>query len=122
MRELYTHEVAGDNSPQVEINVMDEPGFGGAHHKYLVKAGNSSGSYAASIDFQNGPIKEVGLNGLSAESLLAIAIDRLECFQKGPFACKARLAGLLYAKLSLEEMQSRTRDRIARGVEGKSIA
>jgi hypothetical protein len=33
--------------------------------------------------FQNGPIAEVGVNGVTHEVLLAIVADRLRSFQKG---------------------------------------
>lgn len=68
--------------------------------------------------FQNGPIKEFGVNGVTQESLLAIIIDRLKSFQSGPFACEANAFALSHCKSALHELQKRTRARIARGIEG----
>ena len=79
-------------------------------------------SYGSQIMFQNGPIKEFGVNGLTQEALLAIIIDRLRCFQSGPFACHDNEIALDYCKEALFTLQKRTRERIARGVEGTNKA
>ncbi len=39
------------------------------------------------INFQEGPIKEVGINGLTNEDLIVMVIERLEGFQNSEFAC-----------------------------------
>lgn len=120
---------------QLTITVLDEPGSGGANHLYQIEgfntASNPSEPYTArhgmpaiwsTVLFQNGPIKEVGVNGITAEALLAIVIDRLKCFQGGPYACAANASALTCAAAALLELQSRTRARIARGVEGTHAA
>lgn len=71
-----------------------------------------------SLSFQNGPIKEHGVNGLSQEALIAVLIDRLEGFQSGQFKChdnQVALDSLQNARLWLHK---RTMDRVARDVEG----
>jgi hypothetical protein len=68
--------------------------------------------------FQNGPIKEVGCNGLTHESLLAIIIDRLQGFQSGQYACRENAIALTKIQEAQMWLQKRTRDRLARGVEG----
>lgn len=70
------------------------------------------------IVFQHGPIPTVGVNGLSIESLLAICADRLECFQSGEFACRENALAITKIEESLHWLHARTRDRVARGVEG----
>ena len=73
MRTLTTHIVEGDSANhQIEIAVLDEPGHGGACHLYRVDGGRCM------VGFQNGPIKEYGVNGITHEALLAILIDRME--------------------------------------------
>jgi hypothetical protein len=72
--------------------------------------------------FQNGPIAESGPNGISNEVLLAIVIDRLECFQKGQFACRENALALTKLQEAVHWLHHRTRERLARGVEGLSIA
>jgi hypothetical protein len=68
--------------------------------------------------FQNGPIKEFGVNGVTQEALFAIVIDRLRSFQAGPFVCEANQFALDHCEAALDNLQARTRARIARGVEG----
>lgn len=68
--------------------------------------------------FQNGPIAEAGVNGLTHEVLLEILIDRIAGFQAGPFACQANADCLEHLKAAQEVLLNRTRERMARGVEG----
>lgn len=118
MRELTSHKVNGLNEVLV-IKVLDEPGQGNACHCYRVEptVGNATGVL---IEFQNGPLQETGNvpNGLSNEVLLAIVEDRLLGFQSGQYACRENAVALTKLQESMMWLQKRTRDRIARGVEG----
>lgn len=114
MRTIETHKVNPVND-LVDIRVLDEPGSGGANHQYVVILPDRPDTY---ITFQNGPIAEVGVNGLTQEVLLAIVVDRLAAFQAGPFACKENAAALVHCQHAQEVLLSRTRARMARGVEG----
>ena len=119
MREITSHIVEGDSANhQLKITVHDEPGAGGANHLYRISglstATNASDRLPACMDhqadhatvlFQNGPIKEVGVNGVTQEALLAIIIDRLESFQKGPFACDDNGFALINCKGALQTLQ-----------------
>jgi hypothetical protein len=121
MRKLTQHIVEGDTAPQLSIDVLDEPGQGGANHKYRISWSDDlsvKSMTVVHIPFQNGPIKEFGINGITQEALLVIVIDRLQSFQAGPFACESNQKALDYAMLSLSFLQDRTRDRIKRQVEG----
>lgn len=125
-RKLTSHIVNPANDKLI-ITVMDEPGPGGANHRYRISGYDDTMNPAASVNdqpgmldivFQNGPINEVGVNGITHEALLAILIDRLEGFQRGKFAndCNKRaLECLLDAQ---NYLQQRTRERMDRGVEG----
>jgi hypothetical protein len=118
MRELKQHIVEGDSANhQVTVVVMDEPGAGGACHEYQIVTRDPL-YLLGSVSFQNGPIKEFGVNGVTHEALLAILIDRLESFQRGPYACGNNAAALSCCKHALDVLQDRTRARIARNVEG----
>ncbi|PZA14208.1 hypothetical protein, partial [Parazoarcus communis] len=70
------------------------------------------------ILFQNGPINEAGVNGLTHEALLAIVADRLRSFQAGPFSCKANACALTHIEEAMHWLQQRTLERMRRGVEG----
>lgn len=120
MREITDHIVEGDlPQNQLKIVVMDEPGAGGASHIYEV-SGFRIGPMKLLIPFQNGPIQEAGLNGLTQEALLAIVIDRLRSFQAGPFPSNDNAFALEHTQYALEFLQRRTRERLARGVEGQT--
>lgn len=131
MRELTDHVVSRDQAVQLKIEVTDEPGAGGANYRYEITGFDTqsnpsrpdSARYAVSyfrevILFQNGPIKEAGVNGITQEALLAIVIDRLRSFQRGPYPSDSNQKALDHAMLSLSFLQDRTRERIKRGVEG----
>jgi hypothetical protein len=157
-RSLTSHIVNPAND-SLTITVMDNPGSGGANHRYDISgfhlgANPSSGRSSLvwknakdylesggsdpelkmhyerilsdtdtlSLLFQNGPISEAGVNGLTHEVLLAILIDRLEGFQAGPFANVYNGAALENLKMAQELLLSRTRERLAPGVEGTHTA
>jgi hypothetical protein len=75
-RELTSHIVTGLNE-KIYIDVVDEPGPGGACHAYRMAIDNGKEIQRLHLNFQNGPIQEVGVNGISIEALLAIVEDRL---------------------------------------------
>lgn len=123
MRTLTDHTVSGDQAVQLKINVTDEPGQGGANHEYAISwAGPIAGGPDdfMVVRFQNGPIKEFGVNGITQEALLAIVIDRLRSFQAGPFSCRENAIALTHCEDALMWLQRRTVARIKRGVEGTS--
>ncbi len=133
MRELKNHIVSGDQSHQLRIEVCDEPGSGGANHAYQIDGFDTDTNPGtkdvpdaprtyATILFQNGAIKEAGVNGVSHEALLAILIDRLQCFMDGPFPSADTAVALTHCKDALTALQKRTLARIARGVEGTTQA
>lgn len=132
MRTITDHIVEGDAcNHQVTVTVMDEPGAGGANHRYeitgfdndtnpsrLNSAGYSHSGARLVVMFQNGPIKEVGVNGVTDQSLAALLIDRLRGFQAGQYACDDNAEALGHLEAYMECSKRRTRARIARGVEG----
>lgn len=116
MRKLTDHIVEGDSvNHQLNVEVMDDPGQGGACHWYEINDGRGC---MAKLLFQNGPIKEVGVNGITHEAMLAILIDRLRSFQAGQYSTRANAITLTHLEEALMWLQQRTRDRIKRGVEG----
>jgi len=123
MRTLTDHKLNGLNEA-LAITVLDDPGAGGANHKYLIHLDESvrndpkDGTVHTTIDFQNGPIQEAGVNGISGEALIAVVIDRLRSFQAGPYKCRENACALTHFEEGLMWLQKRTRDRLARGVEG----
>ena len=114
-RTLTEHQVNPAND-RIAVSVMDEPGSGGANHHYLVEC--PEGQWAISLHFQNGPINEVGVNGLTHEVLLAILTDRLRGFQSGPYASRHNALALTALEEAQNWLNRRTFERMARGVEG----
>ncbi len=120
MRELTSHRVNGLNEA-LTVRVLDEPGAGNACHSYHVEIIMQDGTRRVyPLQFQNGPIAEAGVNGLSQEALLAIVEDRLVGFQSGQYACRENAIALTKIQEAMMWLQKRTRDRVARGVEGTS--
>ena len=130
MRNLNDHKVNPANDV-LEIEVQDEPGSGGANHLYHITGFNSASNPSdpwtarrgqpaqhSTILFQNGPIAEAGVNGLTHEVLLAIVADRLRSFQKGPYSTKANACALTHIEEAMHWLQQRTIERMRRGVEG----
>ena len=74
----------------------------------------------ARVSFQNGPIKEAGVNGCHQEDLIAIVIDRLQSFQAGDFKCRENALALNHLEIAMRHLNRRTEDREKRGVEGTS--
>lgn len=102
------------------VITMDEPDASGASYVYTCKADTAGNLYFSSIYFQKGPIGEKGVNGLTEEILLAIVHDRLRGFQNGPLACAKNKEALEHIASALKALFDRTKDRVARGVEGKN--
>lgn len=105
-----------------QVVCLDEPGAGGACHHYAVGRSADNGAAPrgefAHVLFQNGPIKESGLNGCHQEDLLAIVIDRLEHFQAGEYRCRENALALTKIEEAMHWLRHRTNARKARGVEG----
>jgi hypothetical protein len=123
MREILTHKVNGCNE-SLKVMAVDPPGSGGANHLYEIHADESKVTLgdgvtvSVLVEFQNGPIKEVGVNGVTNEALLAIVIDRLQGFQKGQFQCRENAIALTHLEDAMHWLQHRTNERLKRGVEG----
>lgn len=121
MRTINDHKVNPAND-KLTITVRDEPGAGGACHEYEVsgysRPGAPEGACYTVISFQNGPIAEAGVNGLTQEVLLAIVADRLRSFQSGPYSCRENALALTKIEEAQHWLHHRTLARMQRGVEG----
>lgn len=114
----------GDQNPDVTVQAIDEPGKYGASHLYhidVVGGAPTSGGMTTAIHFQEGPVKEVGNNGITGEALVAIVVDRLKGFQTSQCPCRENAIALTHLETALMWMNQRTRTRSQKGVEGTSI-
>ncbi len=123
-RRVTGHE-ANDFNRNLRITARDEPGPGGANYIYEIEPVPTETKVrydpivnVHTINFQKGTVPIAGVNGITEEALLAILIDRLQCFQAGSFACGENREALFHAKAALFYLNERTRARITRGVEG----
>lgn len=103
------------------VDDVESSGYGPAHvyRVYADIAGDTE--KIATIAFQEGPIREHGVNGLSGEVLLAILADRLRHFQAGAYTCEENAEALQHIEAAAAAMARRTAARQARGVEGTSL-
>lgn len=93
------------------------------HHYQIRFSGRapSMTSLPSEIDFQEGPVKSAGVNGVTNEALLAILIDRTKVLNDA-FPCEENEVALTHMWDALRSFESRTAKRLARGVEGKNEA
>lgn len=117
MQEVFTHQVNEANRA-LRIVATDELGPGGAHHAYEITGGAAVPTF---LRFQNGAIKEAGVNGITHEALIAVIIDRLEAFQAGPYRCRENALAITKLEEAAQWLGHRTAMRERRGVEGKKV-
>ena len=70
------------------------------------------------IKFQSGPIQEAGQNGAQVEEVIDILLQRLQGFQKGRFTCRENANAITSLEVARMWLEARTKDRVAREVEG----
>lgn len=89
--------------------------FNAPHHFAVL---DNEGTILANIDFQEGPIKENGVNGVNNEDLIHMVIARLESFQKSAYNSRDNAKAITRLEESLLWLRKRTIGRENRGVEG----
>lgn len=96
-----------------------------APHHFTVLASEleptGEGKILAEINFQEGPIKEFGVNGVANEDLIAMVIRRLEGFQDSEFKCRENAIAITKLEESLMWLRKRTNGRENRKVEGTHV-
>ena len=84
--------------------------------------GGSSQSTGITVFWQDGPLMVDGVRvdptGGFVETLIAIAMDRIEFYQDSKFNCPENEAALGYLQRAMASLERRTADREARQVEG----
>ena len=108
-----------------EVYATDDVAFN-ANHEYIVVTAPAEGKEIgldnpyAKVKFQEGPIKENGVNGCHNEDLIAIVLDRLQCLNQGDFKCRENSIAITKLEEAMMWLNRRTLDRRSRGVEGTS--
>jgi hypothetical protein len=95
-------------------------------HQFSDQNDNPAGGHTFgngfAVAWQNGPLgrgeERKEPNGAFVEDIIAAAKDRLEFYQRSRFACDANAQAIAHLEQALEILESRTREREARAVEG----
>lgn len=118
MEEYEMIETKHDLLTTKYTKVMEEKDFkyNAPHWFRVVRAKDES--VLETIHFQEGPIKECGVNGVNNEDLLIMVIRRLEGFQNSEFKCRENACAITKLEEALLWLRKRTMGRENRGVEG----
>lgn len=114
MRKTITHKSTENTKVQHEEQITFN-----APHFFTVTDKNDN--FIVDIDFQYGPVKEKGVNGVTNEDLLNIVRLRLEAFQNSEFKCVENNIAIQSIKTALYALEHRTTKRTSRGVEGTYV-
>ena len=124
MYKKLQHDLLTSKYTEVWHEDADMQKFGAPHHFHVCQSGVNYNDPTinikelSSVNFQEGPIKECGVNGVCNEDLIAMVICRLEHFQKGQFACRENALAITKLEEALLWLRKRTMGREQRGVEG----
>lgn len=119
-REVTSHYDGHGLADSIKIT-SDEPdaNAGGAPHEYVMTI---DGNQVGNIQFQHGARNSEGSTpGILDSCLLAIVIDRLKCFQAGPFSSRQNALVITKCEEALMWMKNRADERAARGVLGHNV-
>lgn len=83
---------------------------------YIAEDGNT-----VTFTVQDGPIREVGVNGVQIDDVIAWAKRKIEGFNAA-FPCRENALAVTKLDEALLWLLKRKLDREARGVEGKNLA
>jgi hypothetical protein len=106
-RYITEHDVEGQPIT-LRVSRFGDPGAGGETNCYLVAAIPAGEGFGQVLQFQDAPISHVGVNGLTNEVLIAIVLDRLRCFQAGPYASQDNVLAIEHLEAGLETLKNRS--------------
>lgn len=109
------HDLLTTKYTKVFHEGADKMTFDAPHH-FEVYAGYNN--LVGKVDFQEGPINEVGVNGVMNEDLIAMVITRLEYFNRSEYGCRENTMAITKLEEALLWLRKRTMARENRGVEG----
>lgn len=112
------HDLLTSKYTEVYHEDLEEMKYDAPHHFEVAKVSSPFTVVLAQINFQKGPIKECGVNGVCNEDLIAMVICRLEHFQTSEFACRENALAITKLEEAMLWLRKRTMGREARGVEG----
>lgn len=93
--------------------------FNAPHLFHVRSLRNPAGSELLGVvHFQEGPIKEAGVNGVTNEDLIHMVVCRLEHFQQSQYSSRDNAMAITKLEEALLWLRKRTIGRENRGVEG----
>lgn len=109
----FTNEYTNVFSESPDVMEYNAP-----HHFHVRDA--KTDKVLSEVHFQEGPIKEVGVNGVCNEDLLLMVYARLDCFQHSDYMCTENEEAMRHIEEAVKALRSRTNRRKAAGIEGTS--
>lgn len=93
----------------------------GARHSYWLEVIEADGisAFQHVLKFQEGAVKEVGVNGLFSVPLLVALIDHLKSLNSGEYATGEAACAITNLEQALHWLCARADERAARGVLGQ---
>lgn len=119
MKKRVEHDLLTNKYTEVWHEGEEKIEFNAPHHFQVRPSGSID--ILSVVDFQKGPIKENGVNGVCNEDLIAMVICRLEYFQKSEFSSRDNAMAITKLEEALLWLRKRTIGREQRGVEGTSV-
>lgn len=113
------HDLLTNKYTEVYHEPPEKMNYNAPHCFSVCKA--EGGENLVEIHFQEGPIKECGVNGVCNEDLIAMVITRLEYFQKSEYKCRENALAITKLEEALLWLRKRTMGREQRGVEGTHV-
>lgn len=101
-----------------KVLVEEEYQFNAPHRFSVVRA--EDGEVLCGIHFQEGPVRECGVNGVANEDLINMVLCRLQSFQWSEYKCRENAVAITKLEEALLWLRMRTMVRENRGVEGTS--
>ena len=92
-----------------KVYCEDDWKFNAPHHFTISSV---EGKVLNEIHFQEGPIKEVGINGVNNEDLLLAVVTRLEAFQNSDYRCDENAEAINAIYEAVDALRKRTNKRV----------
>lgn len=120
-KEVTDHHDGHGLAESIRVFAADEPGPGGACHRYefFVDQGNGQMEQVGYLQFQKGPRNEEGSTpGVLTVAVLAAMIDQARDFRNGPYASREGSLAQTHMEEALHWLRARADERARRGVLG----
>ncbi|AWG87368.1 hypothetical protein [Vibrio parahaemolyticus] len=111
IREINTHKV--DNDEPIRIFATGERSPGNAQNDYVIGEviEETITNCLGVVSFQKGNPATEGHNGVTMEALLAVCLDRLHCFQCGPYPSQHNEIAAMNIERAIEALKDRAREQ-----------